>query len=157
MPSTPVERAMPYVHQRTGEPANQPSRPSSQSGQGAEDHAGRTCLLRRDSLSPDISLADTPNFCRRFCSAFLSRQATADHMSTETEIPIEYPALAALPRAPRSCTRRSFASSALQSLIVAPANLLAIKNENKIGFNSGYPRMLRGRSLQKFTRRNVLM
>lgn len=79
---------MPYVHRQTSEPANQSTIQSVR--QGAEDHAGRTCLLRRDSLSPDISLADTPNFCRRFCSAFLSRQATADHMSTETEIPIEY-------------------------------------------------------------------
>lgn len=84
----PLLNAMPYVHRRTSEPANQSTIQSVR--QGAEDHAGRTCLLRRDSLSPDISLADTPNFCRRFCSAFLSRQATADHMSTETEIPIEY-------------------------------------------------------------------
>lgn len=87
----PLLNAMPYVHQRTSQPTNQSTIQSVR--QGAEDHAGRTCLLRRDSLSPDISLADTPNFCRRFCSAFLSRQATADHMSTETEIPIEYPCL----------------------------------------------------------------
>lgn len=48
----------------------------------------RTCLPRWDSLSPDISPTDTPNFCRRFCSAFFCRgEARADHMSTETGTP----------------------------------------------------------------------
>jgi len=76
--ATPVER---NAIRAPASESNRPiSRPTIQSG-SRNTHPGRTCLPRRDSLSPDISPADTPNFCRRFClsvhSSFFSPRSAS--------------------------------------------------------------------------------